>query len=170
MSKALLIIAKEGYQVIELEGTRNALVAAGNTIILASTATGTCTGKFGGSEDATIALKDVRVSDYDRIAFIGGPGAAALASDGSALKIANDAHRAGMPLGAICIAPTILAKAHVLDGKQATVWDSEGEQVALLEQYGAEYTGEAVTIDGNVVTANGPDAAEEFGRTLATLS
>jgi protease I len=62
-----------------------------------------------------------------------------------------------------------LAKARVLEGRKATVWDSGGEQAALLEKYGAEYTGDTVTVDGLIVTANGPAAAEEFGRTLAAL-
>lgn len=74
-----------------------------------------------------------------------------------------------MPLGAICIAPTILAKAHVLEGRRATVWNVDEKQSQLLEKYGAEYTGEAVTIDGNIVTGNGPKAAVEFGKALAAL-
>ena len=177
MKKALIIIAKSGYQDLEYEGTRKGLEDAGFEIIIAAKDAGACTGSLGGTEEATVAMRDVIVSDYDTIAFIGGPGAALLASDGDALKIANDAYRADMPLGAICIAPTILAKAQVLSGKRATVWNpSPGSGQAqeptpsqLLETYGAEYTGEAVTIDGNIVTGNGPAAAEEFGRTLAAL-
>ena len=169
MPKALIILAQEGYQDLEYQGTRSGLEGAGNEIIIASKGVGSCKGGLGGSEEATVALKDVKVSDYDYIAFIGGPGAAAYASDPDALKIANEAYRADMPLGAICIAPTILAKAQVLEGKRATVWDSDGEQIQLLETYGAEYTGEAVTIDGKIVTGNGPDAAVEFGKTLAAI-
>ncbi len=167
--KALLILAQNGYQDHEYQGTRDGLEAAGFEIVIASKEVGTCTGKLGDSEEATVAMRDINVSDFDRIAFIGGPGAAAYASDSDALKVANDSYRNDMPLGAICIAPTILAKAHVLDGKRATVWDSEGEQIALIEQYGADYSGEEVTVDGKIVTGNGPDAAEEFGRTLASL-
>lgn len=165
--KALLIIAQQGYQDKELEGTATGLTDAGFEIVLASKEEGYCEGKLGGTQQASIAMRDVKVSEYDRIAFIGGPGAAALAEDPDALKIANDAYRADMPLGAICIAPTILAKAHVLDGKRATVWNADGKQASLLEQYGAEFTDESVTIDGKIVTGNGPDAAEEFGRTIA---
>ena len=167
--KALLIIAQKGYQDTELEGTASGLDEAGFEIVLASKEEGYCEGKLGGTQQASVAMRDVDVTDYDRIAFIGGPGAGELASDADALKIANEAYRANMPLGAICIAPIILAKAHVLDGKRATVWDNEGEQVAILEQYGAEYTGESVTIDGNIVTGNGPKAAAEFGKTLASI-
>ncbi len=170
MSKALIILAKEGFQDVEYTGTRKGLEDAGCEIIIAAKETGTCVGKFGGMAEATIALRDVKVSEYGRIAFIGGPGAFALASDPSTLKVANDAYRAQIPLGAICIAPTILAKAHVLDGKRATVWNDDGRQAPLLQKYGATYTGELVTVDGFVVTGSGPEAAEEFGRTLASLN
>ena len=75
MKKSLLIIAQQGFQDVELDGTRKGLVDAGFSIVLASTEAGECTGKFGGKETATVALRDVNVADYDRIAFIGGPGA-----------------------------------------------------------------------------------------------
>lgn len=170
MRTALIILAQQGFQDHEFEGTRKDLVDASFAIVIASKAKGSCTGKFGGAVEATIALKDVKVSDYDRIAFIGGPGAAAYASDHEALKIANDTVRANLPLGAICIAPTILAKARVLENKKATVWDDgQRTQIALLEDMGAIYTGDTVTVDGLIVTGNGPEAAEEFGRAFASL-
>lgn len=170
MSKALVVIAKEGYQDKELAGTKKGLEEAGISITLASTEAGPCTGKLGGTENADIALHDVVVSDYDRIAFIGGPGAHQLAKDFDALNVARTAADAKIPLGAICIAPTILAAAGILRGKHATVWDKDGEQERFLAEHGAIYTGAPVTVDGLIVTGNGPDAAEEFGRMFATLA
>ena len=169
MQNALIIIAQKDYQDKELQGTRDGLIAGGFDIIIASSEAAKCQGKLGGSETAAVAMRDVNVNDYDRIAFIGGPGAHALSSDPEALRIAHEAVRADIPLGAICIAPLILAKAKVLEGRQATVWDSGGEQQAMLEQYEAIYTGDSVTVDGKIVTANGPAAADEFGKTLAAL-
>jgi len=166
--KALIIIAQEMYQDKEYEGTRKGLEAGGFSIEVASKETGECKGKYGGTEEATIAMRDANVEDYSRIAFIGGPGAGAYAEDPDALKLANDFSRTGRPFGAICVAPTILAKAHLLAGKRATVHESD-DNIAILEQYSAEYTGDDVTVDGMIVTANGPDAAEEFGTTLASL-
>ena len=168
MSKsALVIIAPEGFQDIELKGTRDGLAAAGFTIVLGSTRTGPCTGKFGGEEVSEIALPDVLVSDYDRIVFIGGPGARKLWDDGDAQAVAQDAVEAGKPLGAICIAPGILARAGVLKEKKATIWNEDGAQEAVLQKAGAIFTDEPVTKDGLIVTANGPEAAEEFGRAFA---
>lgn len=169
VKSALLLIAKQGYQDIELQGTRDALVAAGFDVVLGSTETGECIGKFDGREQATVALRDIDSAQYDRIAFIGGPGASNLWKNEDALRVAHDAAAAGKPFGAICIAPTILAVAGVLRGKRATVWNEDGQQQAFLEDQGATYTGEPVTVDGNIVTANGPGAAEEFGKTLASL-
>lgn len=167
---ALLIIAKNGFQDVELDGTRNELKRAGYKVILASTEIGECVGKFGKREEASVALKSADVADYDLIGFIGGPGAANLWQNADAKRTALDTVKAGKPLGAICIAPKILAAAGVLAGKKATVWNEDGDQAGFLALHDAEYTGEPVTVDGLVVTGNGPAAAEEFGKTLAQLS
>jgi protease I len=168
--RALVIIAQKGYQDVELKGTRDGLLAAQYTVTLASTAVGPCVGKYNGTETAEVALKDADVAGYDKVAFIGGPGAFALKDDSDALRIAREAIQNGKVLGAICIAPTILAEAGVLNGKRATVANADGSPQKLLEEKGATYTGDPVTVDGRIVTANGPDAAEEFGKTLANLS
>lgn len=171
MKAALVIIAKQGYQDVELDGTLKALKSQGFEVTLASTLAGPCVGKFGGTRLATMGLKDVDVSAFDRVAYIGGPGASRFIENADALRIARESTKAGIVLGAICIAPTILAKAGVLKGKQATVWDDgKGEQIAALKAAGARYTANEVTVDGLLVTGNGPNAAEEFGRTFATLA
>ncbi len=169
MRKALIVIAPQGYQDVELDGTLKGLRAAGFTIVLSSTEVGTCTGKFGGKQEATVAMRDVIIDDYDRFAFIGGPGAVVLAENPDALALAKNIAESGKVFGAICIAPTILAAAGVLNGKRATVFDSKGEQIAFLKKHGATYSGEDVTVDGMLVTGNGPHAAVEFGQTLARL-
>ena len=170
MSKAIIIIAQDGYQDVEYAGTRKGLEDAGFDIVVASSSAGACTGKLGGTVQATIGMRDVDLDDVDRVAFIGGPGAEVYAKHPDALRIAHEAAGRNMPLGAICIAPLILANAGVLRWKKATVWDENGKQRDLIEAAGATYTGEAVTVDGLIVTGNGPEAAEEFGRALAGLN
>ena len=187
MKNVLIIIAPQGYQDQEYAGTRSGLENAGYAITVASTKKGTCTGKFGGSEEATLAFGDIDVSQFAKVAFIGGPGAAPLAQNEDAKRIARETVAQGKILGAICIAPTILARAGVLKGKRVTVWDPStpqpirrnelgrsGQAVEpspsqILQEEGAIYTGEDVTVDGKIVTANGPAAAEKFGRVLAEL-
>lgn len=170
MKTALIIIAKNGFQDVELAGTRNGLLAAGFAVTLASQEAGPCMGKFGGVEEAQLSLHDVRVEDYDRVAFIGGPGAHELRDNPQAHRIAKDTVELGKILGAICIAPTILAAAGVLQNKRATVWNGDGQQGEYLASQGAEYTAEPVTVDGHIVTGDGPESAEAFGQRLAALA
>ena len=167
---ALLVIAQKGFQDVELNGTRDGLRDAGFEVILASTDVGECVGKFGAEETASVSLRNVNVQDYDRIGFIGGPGAANLWQNAEAKRIAQETVQSKKPLGAICIAPKILAAAEVLVGKKATVWNDDGDQAGFLALHDVEYTGEPVTVDGLIVTANGPAAAAEFGRTFAMLN
>lgn len=169
MQPALVIIAKEGFQDHEFEGTEEGLIDAGFQVIVASTEVGDCRGKFGSVIPAVMALKDIDVKDFDRVVFIGGPGAKTLQNNEDAKRIARETVKAKKILGAICIAPTILARAGVLKGKKATVFNEDGAQDALLKEEGATYTGDDVTTDGKIVTGNGPEAAEKFGLTFASL-
>lgn len=168
--QALLIIAQKGYQDVELDGARKGLQDAGFEVVIGSIKAEECLGKFGGTEEATVGLKDVDIADYDRIGFIGGSGAGNMWQDKEAIRIAQEAFKAGKPLGAICIAPKVLAVAGVLDGKKATMWNEDGDQAGFLALHNVEYTGENVTVDGLIVTANGPGAAGEFGEAFAALT
>ncbi len=110
-----------------------------------------------------VLLEDA-TTDYDAIIFVGGPGAAGYFNDQTALDLVKDFYEENKVVAAICIAPTILANAGILEGKKATVWLSEGKN---LKAKGATYTGQPVTRDGKIITANGPDAAKEFAETIA---
>ncbi len=162
--KVLMIIAPENFRDEELLHTREELERAGAKVTLASTKTGAVKGLLGATVTPDIKLDQINVDDYDAIVFVGGPGASVYFNDKRALSIASDAFGKGKKTCAICIAPTILANAGVLKGKRVTVWD--GEYVRKIESKGATYTGKPVEVDGNVITANGPAAAREFGRTV----
>ena len=71
---------------------------------------------------------------------------------------------AGKVVAAICIAPVILARAGLLKGKRATVFP---DGIPELEKAGAVYTAQSVERDGRIITGNGPEAAEAFGREIA---
>ena len=95
--------------------------------------------------------------------FVGGPGARTYFDDSNAFSVARDAYEADLIVGAICIAPAILAGAGLLADKRATVFDTE---VRALRSGGAHYEGPGVVIDGKLITASGPDQALAFGKAL----
>lgn len=171
MKKIAMIIAPKGYQDIEFNTPYRYFKDQGATVDVYSTKKGTAFGSVGGTFNVEHTLNELNASNYNAIIFIGGPGTPLIRSDNTSTKIAKDAIASGKILGAICWSPTILAKAGVLKGKNATVWygpDSELEMLTseYLEEQGAKYTGQDVTVDGNIITANGPPAAQKYAEAI----
>lgn len=163
--RVLMVVAPENFRDEELLHTKEELERAGVKTTIASAKTGEVRGMLGAKIKSGIKLDQVKVDDYDGVVFVGGSGAAVYFNDKRAISIASEAFSKGKKICAICIAPVILANAGVLEGKRATVFD--GDYVRKIESKGATYTGKPVEVDGNIITADGPAAAREFGRTIA---
>ena len=163
--RVLMVIAPENFRDEELLHTKDELERAGVKTTIASSKTGEAKGKLGARVNVALKLDQVKVDDYDAVVFVGGSGSAIYFNDRRALSIASEAFKKGKKVCAICIASVILANAGVLKGKRATVWN--GDYIEKIESKGAIYTGKPVEVDGNVITANGPQAAREFGRAIA---
>ena len=69
----------------------------------------------------------------------------------------------GKLVASICSAGGILANAGILKGRKATVFPAE---IALIKSKGAVYTDTGVVVDGNLVTADGPEHAKIFGEAI----
>lgn len=163
--RIVMIIAPQNFRDEELLYTREELELEGGDVTVASSATGTVTGMFGVTAKPDITLDQISVDDYDAIVFVGGSGSEAYFNNITAINIAQEAHSKNKLLTAICIAPSILANANLLQGKRATVWAGD-KYINILRTKGANYTGESVTQDGQIITANGPEAARQFGKTI----
>ena len=166
MARVLMVVPPERFRDEELFDTRAVLEERGHSVVIASTRIGECPGSRGGHVCAQAVLSDQRAADYDAIVFVGGGGAKLLWQDENALRIAREAAAGAKVLGAICLAPVILANAGVLRGRRATV---AGTEARTIEVGGATYTGPGVTVDGNVVTANGPKSSTLFGLQIDAL-
>lgn len=168
MADVLLIIAEKGFQDGELADSENAIEKAGMTALIASKTAGLKKGALGGTAKAEISLRDINISDYKAIVFIGGPGSQQYFNDNDTLMIAKKAYYSNKIVAAICISPLILANAGILKGKKATVWDDSARTYSkMLQAKGALYTGKDVEQDGSIITANGPGAAKKFGEAIA---
>lgn len=167
-----LLIASEGYQDEELDKARTTFVEAGFDVQVLSFFGGQANGALGGETAVDKLLEDVldSVDDYVAVVLIGGPGAAFYHKEKKAHELVQKAAAAGKVVGAICLAPFTLGYAGVLKGHQATAWVGGRYTREMLAAEGALFRDDAVVVDGNLVTANGPDAAGAFANAIvATL-
>lgn len=167
--KVLLVVAQEGYQQVEYGEPKKILEAADIDVVTASTLAGAAIAKDGSSTHVDILLDKVNASSYAGIFFIGGPGALEHLDNEKSYRLIKDAAKAMIPFGAICISTRILAKTGVLINKRATGWNEDGELDALYREYNVDYVPDDVVVDGNIVTAVGPQAAKAFGKAILDL-
>ncbi|MDD5594209.1 MAG: DJ-1/PfpI family protein [Candidatus Margulisbacteria bacterium] len=160
---ALMVIAFERFRDEEYAEPKKVLEKAGFKVTTASLQTGIAKGKYGMEVPVDIALKNVKAADYDTVIFVGGPGSHGYFDDPTAQAIAQETHAAGKILAAICAAPSILANAGLLKGKTATSFADQGPN---LTAKGAHFTGRGLEIDSNIITADGPAHAKEFGEAI----
>ena len=169
--KIAMIIAFREFQDEEYFIPKQLLKQSGVEVDTVSSSSGEAIGKLGGEAEVDILIKDLKVADYDAVLFIGGPGAQKYIDDETCHQVARETVETDKVLGAICIAPIILAKAGVLEGKKATVWSSPMDKfgVKILQSSGAVYQPEPVVVDGKIITADGPMAAKRFAETIINL-
>jgi protease I len=161
-----MVIAQEVFRDEEYAEPKAVLERAGVNVTTASRAAGPARGKLGMEATADVGIADVDPSAYDAVIFIGGAGAATYFDDPVAHRIARSADERGVVLAAICIAPSTLARAGLLEGRTATAFESQEEDLLM---HGANFTSNPVEVDGMIVTANGPAAATAFGTAITTL-
>lgn len=161
-----MVLANHEFRDEEYLDTMEALRSAGISVKIVAAINEDCIGTGGTEVGVDFTPDEIDSSQFEGIVFIGGVGIEGYLHDSDIHALAKGFYEAGKPVGAICWAPAILANAGVLQGKQATSWS--GAQNDLIKG-GATYTGTDVTIDGNIITANGPDAAMKFGRILAKV-
>lgn len=166
--KVALILAFRDFRDEEYFEPKEILEKEGIEIFTVSTQEGIAQGVQGGEAKVDILIDNLNVEDFDGIIFVGGPGMVKNIENEKFHQIAREALEKNKVLGAICIAPAILAKAKVLQGKKATVWSSplDKSAIEILKENGAEFLSQSVVRDGKIITANGPLAAKDFAKEI----
>jgi protease I len=169
--RVALVVAPQGFQDLEYEKTKEALEKANIETITVSSRGQEAYGKFGQVVKIERNLFDLDPERFGALVFIGGPGAGDYIEDPEVHQVVHQFAEQNKILGAICLAPVILAEAGALNGFQATVWSDSDNQwtIETLQEKGAEYIDQPLVVDSRIVTANGPLAAESFGQALAKL-
>jgi len=160
--KVLMVLASQNFRDPEFFVPKDVIEKAGITVLTASSKPES-TGAEGGKVKIDALLDKVNPSEYDAVAFIGGPGSTEYFDNKTAHQICKNTIGSGKVLASICAAGSTLARAGVLKGKKATAFEGRGQD---LKDHGAIYTGKPLEIDGSIITANGPRAAREFGEAI----
>jgi len=105
---------------------------------------------------ADAMFEDCDFSDADLLMLPGGmPGASNLYAHSGVRDAVLRQHAAGKRIAAICAAPAVvLGQLGILKGKKATCYPGFEK---MLD--GASYTADLCTVDGNIITGEGPAAA-----------
>ena len=114
---------------------------------------------------ADLRFEDADLRDADMLLLPGGmPGAKNLLEHHGVRDALTAQREAGKRIGAICAAPMVLGYLRILKGRRATCYPG-------FEQYleGAEYTHELVTVDGNIITGEGPAAVLPYAYRILSL-
>lgn len=169
--KIAMIIAFKEFRDEEYFIHKKIFELGGFKVDTISSSLGTAVGKLGGEAKVDFSLKDFSPAGYDAVLFIGGPGAQKYIDSQKCHQIAQETIENNKILGAICIAPAILARAGLLKNKKATVWSSPMDKsaVKILKEEGVFYQSDKVVVDGNIITASGPEAAKEFALKVTAL-
>ncbi len=108
-------------------------------------------------------LNEVNEDNYDAIILPGGyPGYENLRKSKRVIEILKKFNSQNKLIGAICGAPSILAREGLLDDKKATIYPG-------MERELPHPRDEPVIVDGNIVTSQGPGTAMKFALTLVKL-
>lgn len=161
--KVVFIIAPVNFRDEEYAFPRKILIEAGVKVDTAASILGPAKGVLGLEAEVDLKVDQIKISDYDGIVMIGGAGSRTYWNDQQVHALLQQAYQEGKLVGGICSAAVTLARSGILKGKHATVYSGEAQQLIKAE---AVYNGRPVEIDGNILTADGPDSAKDFGRAL----
>jgi 4-methyl-5(b-hydroxyethyl)-thiazole monophosphate biosynthesis len=108
------------------------------------------------------SLDEALKRDFDMVVLPGGqPGTNNLKADARIIKLVRDMATDGRYVCAICAAPSILAVAGLLDGKNATSFPGALDAFPRVSRQS-----QAVVEDGKLITSRGPGTAMDFALTL----
>ena len=105
---------------------------------------------------------EVDLSTVSTVIFPGGmPGSLNLDASAFSDKFIDAVTKRGGLIAAICAAPLVLGRRGLLDGKRATCYPGFENELR-----GAHHEEKEVVCDGNIITANGMEAALPFAKAI----
>jgi protein deglycase len=161
--KKVFIHLATGFEEVEAITPVDVLRRAGCEVTMVSvTGKREVTSTRGVAVQADTLFEATDYSRADVILFPGGqPGSDNLTRHEGLKKLIPEFYRQGKVIAAICAAPMVLANAGILQGKRVTCFPGTESRLQ-----GAICTGNAVEIDGNIITGKAAGAAMKFSLAL----
>jgi protease I len=160
----LIILPHRNFQDEEYSRLKSFLDDCHARTVVASSSREAAEGRFGITVTPDISIDDAKSAEFDAFILIGGVGSIEYWHDSRVHDLVRDADRNKKLIGAICLAPVTLANVGLLKGKKATAYNSAR---SFLRSKEIEYTGKPVEISDNIITAQDPEATEEFAEAIA---
>jgi protease I len=167
--KVVFVVASEGYQPVEYNLPKKLLEQADITVLTASNKLAPAIAKDGSTTPVDYLIKNIPIDAINGLFIVGGPGTMENINIPDLHRVLKEAAIKKKKIGAICIAPRILAQAGILTNKQATGWDEDNELTGIFKKYNVHYKQQDVVRDENIITATGPEAAREYGEQIISI-
>ena len=131
---------------------------------------GIAKGNQGGEIEVLYSFEDLSNLNYDALIIIGGMGAWKYLNNSSLYSYLKKAVANHKIIGAIGVAPIILAQAGILFGKKATIWSQPLHQklVKQLKSLGVNYLKNHLVQDGIIITADSARSVKLFVTAIVT--
>jgi len=162
----IYLLLADGFEESEAIVPADLLIRAGANVKLVSISENILVkGAHNITIKADIFIDDVSKDEMDCLVLPGGSAGTQLLGDSIKVKtLIEAAVSKGVYIGAICAAPSILGKMHLLDGRRATCYPTFQEDLAH-----SVITGKKVEHDDIFITAEGMGVSFEFGYKLVEL-
>jgi len=160
--KTALVLFADGSEELEAVTIIDILRRAEIQVTVAGLRAGPLRGSRGTVLLPDTTLDEALSHDYDMVVLPGGqPGTNSFKTDERVIQLVQQMSKADKFVTAICAAPSVLATAGLLDGKQATSFPGA---LDTFQQVTQQTT--AVVEDGKLITSRGPGTAMDFALTL----
>jgi len=158
----IMVPLADGFEEIEALTVVDVLRRAGIDVDTVGVVGSSITGSHKIRVTTDKRLSDVNPDDYDGIVLPGGPAYSTLARTSQIENILKKLNSKGKLVAAICAAPSVLAKAGVLEGRRATIYPGMERELPYPRD-------EKVVVDGNIITSQGPGTAMEFALKIVEI-
>lgn len=161
-----MIIASKDFRDEELFETKEEIEKEKILVEVVSSKIGFLRGAKGTGFECKNTIDKIYSNDYAGIIFVGGMGALEYLNNEKVNNLLSDFVESDKIIGAICIAPIILASSGFFTNRKMTITSSESIN---LVKYQVVFVDQPLVVDKNLVTASGPRFSRLFGKTLVDL-